>query len=77
MAADMPNHIQRDPGNSTSLSRSGTDDAELRGCWAALLEGGSVTHPLDVALRRDAFGMPVDRFGVAWMANITAVPPEA
>jgi PhnB protein len=53
------------------VSLSGDDAAELRGYWEKLSDGGQVTEPLKVQMWGDEFGMCVDRFGVAWMVNIT------
>jgi PhnB protein len=60
------------PGNNQSIAVSGDDDAVLRGYWAGLSEGGTVTMPLDVAPWGDTFGMCIDRFGVSWMVSIAA-----
>lgn len=73
MAADTPSHLPADSGRSNisvSLSGSHDDDAVLRGYWEKLSASGSVTEPLEVAPWGDAFGMCVDRFGVAWLVNI-------
>ncbi len=60
-------------GSSITLSVGGPadDEAELRGWFAALADGGTVTMPLDVAPWGDTFGMVTDRFGTAWMVTIT------
>lgn len=71
MAADTPNHMDYTPGNNHSVSLSGEDEAELRGYWDKLSEGGTVTVPLERAPWGDSFGMCVDKFGVSWMVNIT------
>ena len=70
MASDTPNAMEYRPGNTYSVSLSGDDDAELRGYWDKLSDGGSVTMPLDKAPWGDSFGMCVDRFGVSWLVNI-------
>ncbi|WP_283809722.1 hypothetical protein [Arsenicicoccus cauae] len=36
-----------------------------------VVEGGQVTLPLDRQMRGDEFGMVTDKFGVAWMCNIS------
>lgn len=72
MASDTPpgsdQPYQR--GNNFSVSLSGDDEAELRGYWDGLAEGGQVTLPLDKQVWGDVFGMVADRFGVLWMVNI-------
>ena len=70
MASDAPSSIQYQPPGGISISLSGDDDAELSGYWDKLLEGGTVTMPLEAAPWGDKFGMLTDRFGVAWMVNI-------
>lgn len=77
MAADTPNSMDHTPGSSHSISLSGgaEDEAELRGCWDGLSDGGTVTVPLEPAPWGDTFGMCVDRFGVGWMVNIAG--PQA
>ncbi|TPW98690.1 VOC family protein, partial [Schumannella luteola] len=72
MGADTPSHMPLAEGGSISVSLSGDDDAKLRGFWDALLDGGSQTVPLETAPWGDAFGMLVDRFGIAWLVNISA-----
>ncbi len=54
-----------------SLSLSGTDAEELRGYFQKLAEGGKVTKPLEKESWGDEFGMVQDKFGVAWMVNIS------
>jgi len=71
MAADTPNSMEYTPGNNYSVSLSGDDDAELRGYWEKLSDGGTVLEPLVQAPWGDSFGMCVDRFGVTWLVNIS------
>ena len=71
MASDTPNRMDYTPGNNFSVSLSGEDEAELRGYWDKLSDGGTVTMPLDKAPWGDTFGMCLDRFGVSWLVNIT------
>ena len=72
MASDMPPGMDASStdGNIT-ISLSGDDDADLQGYWAKLSDGGQVTMPLEKQMWGDHFGMCTDRFGVAWMVNIT------
>ncbi|MCU1444390.1 VOC family protein [Cryobacterium sp.] len=78
MAADTPNAMDYTPGNNFSVSLSGesADGEELRGYFDKLVDGGSVTMPLEVAPWGDSFGMCVDKFGVAWMVNIAGAPAD-
>lgn len=70
MAADTPNSMEYTPGSSHSISLSGEDEAELRGYWDKLVQGGTVTMPLEPAPWGDIFGMCIDKFGVTWLVNI-------
>ncbi len=72
MAADTPPGGTHEPGNNFSVSLSGDDADQLRGYWAALGEGGTVTVPMEKQPWGDEFGMVIDKFGVAWMVNIGA-----
>ena len=71
MAGDTPPGMEHTPGNNFSVSLSGDDDAELRGYWEKLSAGGSVSVPLEKQMWGDVFGMCTDRFGIAWMVNIS------
>ncbi len=57
-------------GNNMAVSLSGDDAEELRGYWAKLADGGTVSVPLEMQMWGDEFGMCTDRFGIAWMVNI-------
>lgn len=72
MASDAPPGMEFSSGSAISISLSGDDEAELRGYWAALIDGGTVTMPLEPQMWGDTFGMCSDRFGIAWMVNVTA-----
>lgn len=77
MAADTPNAMPWSPGTSISLSLSGDDDAVLSGYYAKLSAGGTIVEPLAVAPWGDKFGMLMDRFGQAWMVNISLAKGDA
>lgn len=70
MASDTPNQMEYRPGTNFSISLSGDDEAQLRGYWEKLSDGGTVTMPLEKAPWGDTFGMCVDRFGIGWLVNI-------
>ncbi|HSV38068.1 MAG TPA: VOC family protein [Nocardioidaceae bacterium] len=72
MASDSPPEVQYTPGANISVSLSGEDEAELRGYWDKLSEGGQVAVPLEKQMWGDVFGMLIDQFGIGWMVNITA-----
>lgn len=55
-----------------SLSLSGDNADELREYFQKLAEGGEITKPLEKESWGDEFGMLRDKFGIAWMVNISA-----
>ena len=71
MAADTPNGMEFHPGTQMSMSLSGNNEAELRGYFEKLSSGGTIAMPLEKAPWGDTFGMLTDKFGIAWMVNIT------
>jgi PhnB protein len=71
MASDTPAGMERTVGTNVSISLSGDDADALRGSFARLSEGGTVTMPLEKQMWGDEFGMCVDQFGIAWLVNIT------
>ena len=73
MVSDTPPGMDHTPGTNITVSLSGDDVEELRGYFAKLSEGGTVTLPLEKQMWGDEYGALTDRFGVPWMANI-AVP---
>jgi PhnB protein len=75
MAADTPNSMEYKPGTNFSMSLSGENEAELRGYFEKLSEGGTVTMPLEKAVWGDTFGMVLDKFGVSWLVNVS--PPSS
>ncbi len=76
MGADNPPGVENQPGNNFAVSLSGDDSDELRGYWDKLSDGGNVTIPLEKQMWGDEFGMCVDRFGIAWMVNISGQQSE-
>ncbi len=72
MASDAPPGMEFSSGSAITISLSGEDETELRGYWEGLVDGGTVTMPLEPQMWGDTFGMCSDRFGVAWMVNIAA-----
>ncbi len=71
MGADTPPGMDHNPGDNVAVSLSGDDTEELRGYWAKLSDGGTVSVPLEKQKWGDEFGACVDRFGISWMVNIT------
>ncbi len=71
MASDSPDAQSFTEGSQISISLSGTDEAELRGYYDKLADGGVITLPLEKSPWGDIFGMCTDRFGITWLVNIT------
>jgi PhnB protein len=75
MAADTPPGMQHQQGNNITISLSGDDGGELRRFWDGLSADGNITVPLEKQMWGDEFGSCVDRFGIAWLVNISASAP--
>lgn len=73
MASDTPSGMPFQSGAQISLTLNGDDEAKLREYWDKLVEGGSVTLPLEKAPWGDTFGLLVDKFGINWMIDIGPV----
>jgi len=71
MASDTPEGMQYNPGDNITVSLSGDDADELRGYWAKLSGGGTVSMPLEKQMWGDEFGSCTDKFGIGWMVNIS------
>lgn len=76
--ADAPPAMGPTPvaGNIT-MSLSGDDEQALTGYWQALSDGGTVRTPLAQAPWGDSYGDLVDKFGIAWLVNISGATAEA
>ena len=71
MGSDTPSYMG-EPGKNGSISLSGDDEAELKGYWEKLTEGGTINQPLVKSPWEDQFGMLTDKNGVNWLINIAA-----
>jgi len=71
MASDLAPGMAFNPGNTITISLSGDDQEELAGYFEKLGAGGSVTMKLEKQMWGDVYGQLIDRFGVAWMVNIS------
>lgn len=76
MGADTPNSMDYTPGNNISVSLSGADEAELRGYFDKLADGGAVSVPMEKAPWGDIFGMCKDKFGIDWLVNVGTEPGQ-
>lgn len=74
MASDTPSHIPYAPAAGISVSLSGDDAALLTRYWTGLGDGATIAQPLEKAPWGDSFGMLTDKFGIAWLVNISAAP---
>jgi PhnB protein len=72
MASDLAPGMEHSPGTNITISLSGDDADDLRAYWEKLAAGGTVTMPLEKQIWGDEFGQCLDRFGIAWMVNITS-----
>lgn len=72
MASDLPSVMPPAPSETNiTVSLSGVEAEELQGYWDGLAAGGQVGMPLTPAPWGDSFGQLTDKFGVAWMVNIS------
>ncbi len=71
-ASDTPARMEYRPGSAYSMSLTGDNADELTTYFRKLSAGGQISMPLEKAMWGDTFGMCTDKFGVAWMVNITA-----
>ncbi|UJP02033.1 MAG: VOC family protein [Nitrosomonas sp.] len=60
-----------------SLSISVATETEADRYFAALSDGGQVQMPLTKTFWSPRFGMLTDRFGIAWMINVTGAEHAA
>ncbi|MGI8723942.1 MAG: VOC family protein [Methyloceanibacter sp.] len=68
MASDAPKErFEKMQGMEVALNIA--DEAEAERVYAALLEGGTATMPLQETFWAKRFGMLTDRFGTPWMIN--------
>jgi PhnB protein len=71
MASDLAPGMEHLAGNNITISLSGDDAETLRGYWKKLSRGGQVMMPLEKQMWGDEFGQCRDKFGIAWMVNIS------
>jgi len=73
MASDNAPGMPENTGTAITISLSGDDNDALRGYFEKLADGGTVNMPLEKQMWGDEYGQLNDRFGIAWMVNITQV----
>lgn len=57
------------PKAGFAVSYTAADASDANRVFAALGEGGTVTMPIEETFWSPAFGVVMDRFGVAWMVD--------
>ncbi|MGW5188094.1 VOC family protein [Kribbella sp. NPDC004138] len=71
MGSDAATPAEYEPGGSFSVALGG-DEAEVTAYWARLSESGTVTVPFAKSAWGALHGQCVDKFGTAWLVNVTA-----
>jgi len=71
MGSDTPTPEDYKAGGSFSVALGG-GEADLTEYWGKLSEGGTVTVPFAESAWGALHGQCVDRFGTAWLVNVTA-----
>ncbi|GAB2848212.1 VOC family protein [Lentzea nigeriaca] len=74
MASDTPPGMSYNPGDTMTISLSG-DDPVLRTYFEQLADGGKIGTPLEKQMWGDEYGDLTDKFGIAWMVNLST--PQA
>ena len=74
--SDTPERMEFRPGTNISMSLTGENEDELKAYFSKLSADGMIGMPLEKAIWGDTFGMCTDKFGIAWMVNITAPKTE-
>lgn len=72
MASDGNDEHPVKMGDNIHMSIVGSDEAQLRGFFEKLSEGGKVDMPLEKQFWGDTYGQLTDKFGVHWAINIAA-----
>ena len=72
MGSDTGPGMAHNPGDNITVSLSGDDADMLRGYWAKLSDGGTISVPMEKQMWGDEFGACVDKFGIPWMVDIVA-----
>lgn len=75
MASDGNAQHPVEMGDNIHMSIMGTDEAQLRGFFNKLSEGGTIDMPLEKQFWGDIYGQLTDKFGVHWMINISPEKP--
>ena len=71
MGSDTPTLEEYQPGSSFSVALGG-DEADLTEYWSKLSGSGVVTVPFAKSAWGALHGQCIDKFGTAWLVNVTA-----
>jgi PhnB protein len=69
MASDSAGKRETHFGDNVHLSINCSSEEEINRVFAAMVEGGEITMPLEDTFWGARFGMLKDKFGVCWMFN--------
>ena len=72
MACDVPHGYESPRGFQISIQL--TEKTEAGRIFSALADGGEIDMPLQETFWSPWFGMLTDRYGIAWMVNVSAAP---
>ena len=75
LASDSPPEFEQSKPTNPNICINGDDESQMRGWFDALSAGGNVEQPLEKMFWGDYFGKFTDKFGVAWMFNVS-VPAD-
>ncbi len=73
-AGDLPPGAPHNGFNGVTMALELDTVEEAARAFEALSQGGKVTMPIAPAFWAGAFGMLIDRFGVAWAINGAPIP---
>jgi len=73
-AGDAPAHVPYEGIKGVSLTLNYDTVDEARAIFDKLVTGGQVTMPMQASYWAKAWGMGVDRYGVAWIVNGELLP---
>ncbi len=69
MFCDMPEGTPFVKGNNISPTLGTEDEQEIRRCFEALQEGGTVDMELEKTFWSNLYGMVTDKYGITWQLS--------
>jgi PhnB protein len=73
-AGDAPAHVPYEGVKGVALTLNYDTPEQARAVFDRLVAGGQVTMPMQASYWAKAWGMLVDRYGVAWIINGELIP---